>query len=664
MIFIFCLNQLSCSYKKDKDSGYNIFSSEEYNQMDSLNKQNYLDSIHSNFEIKSNDSISRSILFDLSSEYYYLRDFKKSNQVNKKILFYSKKAKDTFSIARSYYYMGDCYEFSERDSAYYFYNEAEKMFHFLGNKEKTGNMLFKKAYLLFYDGNYLESEVQVSKALELLETTNNYQLLFSAYTILGANFDKLEEYNNALKYFQKAKNILVLLRKKDVDFDKKNNYSVSSALNLSNVYLKLRNYKKSIQELDYVNTKKIEQMWPNDYAAVIGNLGYAKMKSGDLKGDLELFNKALEIANRNNFPTISLNQYLSLGEYYLITKNNINSIFYLKESLRLAQKIKATDEIKTALRLLTKADPKNGFYYDEKYITVSDSLSRLQRKSRDKYARIEYETSVVEDANKVLTKKNIYIIIGSLFFILVLIGALIYRYTKGQKVEIAYRKQQQKAEEEIFNLLKDYQVKLSETKKTEQNRISKELHDSVMNKLYGIRLQLGILNDSDVKEIKNKRLFYIDVLQDIEQEIRSISHDLHSDVIDTHFNFISLLNDLIAQQNEIGKTLFTFEWDNAIDWDKIDSLVKIAIYRIVQEGVLNVIKYAHAKHCQLLLAEGEGSESLILKLKDDGKGFDINTESFGIGIKNMKERATTLNGNFSIISEYGKGTKIQVVFFK
>lgn len=632
--------------------------------MDSLNKQNYLDSIHSNFEIKSNDSISRSILFDLSSEYYYLRDFKKSNQVNKKILFYSKKAKDTFSIARSYYYMGDCYEFSERDSAYYFYNEAEKMFHFLGNKEKTGNMLFKKAYLLFYDGNYLESEVQVSKALELLETTNNYQLLFSAYTILGANFDKLEEYNNALKYFQKAKNILVLLRKKDVDFDKKNNYSVSSALNLSNVYLKLRNYKKSIQELDYVNTKKIEQMWPNDYAAVIGNLGYAKMKSGDLKGDLELFNKALEIANRNNFPTISLNQYLSLGEYYLITKNNINSIFYLKESLRLAQKIKATDEIKTALRLLTKADPKNGFYYDEKYITVSDSLSRLQRKSRDKYARIEYETSVVEDANKVLTKKNIYIIIGSLFFILVLIGALIYRYTKGQKVEIAYRKQQQKAEEEIFNLLKDYQVKLSETKKTEQNRISKELHDSVMNKLYGIRLQLGILNDSDVKEIKNKRLFYIDVLQDIEQEIRSISHDLHSDVIDTHFNFISLLNDLIAQQNEIGKTLFTFEWDNAIDWDKIDSLVKIAIYRIVQEGVLNVIKYAHAKHCQLLLAEGEGSESLILKLKDDGKGFDINTESFGIGIKNMKERATTLNGNFSIISEYGKGTKIQVVFFK
>lgn len=632
--------------------------------MDSLNKQNYLDSIHSNFEIKSNDSISRSILFDLSSEYYYLRDFKKSNQVNKKILFYSKKAKDTFSIARSYYYMGDCYEFSERDSAYYFYNEAEKMFHFLGNKEKTGNMLFKKAYLLFYDGNYLESEVQVSKALELLETTNNYQLLFSAYTILGANFDKLEEYNNALKYFQKAKNILVLLRKKDVDFDKKNNYSVSSALNLSNVYLKSRNYKKSIQELDYVNTKKIEQMWPNDYAAVIGNLGYAKMKSGDLKGDLELFNKALEIANRNNFPTISLNQYLSLGEYYLITKNNINSIFYLKESLRLAQKIKATDEIKTALRLLTKADPKNGFYYDEKYITVSDSLSRLQRKSRDKYARIEYETSVVEDANKVLTKKNIYIIIGSLFFILVLIGALIYRYTKGQKVEIAYRKQQQKAEEEIFNLLKDYQVKLSETKKTEQNRISKELHDSVMNKLYGIRLQLGILNDSDVKEIKNKRLFYIDVLQDIEQEIRSISHDLHSDVIDTHFNFISLLNDLIAQQNEIGKTLFTFEWDNAIDWDKIDSLVKIAIYRIVQEGVLNVIKYAHAKHCQLLLAEGEGSESLILKLKDDGKGFDINTESFGIGIKNMKERATTLNGNFSIISEYGKGTKIQVVFFK
>ena len=662
LVSIFSLSFISCTRKGNTSINSKLFSTERYVSMDSVEKQSYLDSLHSNFKVEPNDSLQRSFLFDLSSEYYYLKDYKKSNIINKEIIYYAKKVNDVFSIGRANYYIGDSYETFQKDSAYYYYDRAEKLFRIIGNKEKIGNMLFKKAYLLYYEGNYLESEVQDSKALELLKQTKNYQLLYSAYTILGVNFEKLEEYDNALKYYQLANSVLTELKKNDSDIDKKNNYSVSCSVNISNVYVKLGKYKEAIKELNAIKINALKEQWPNDYAAVIGDLGYAKMKIGDFKRGENLFFNALKFSKKNNLKNNELYEYLNLEEFYLLKKDTLKSIFYLKESLKLAQKIKAVDEIRSALRLLAKNDISNRSYYDEQYIKINDSLTKLQRKSRDKFARIEYETSVVEDANKVLTKKNFYLLIGSLFFILILGGTLLYRYILSQKNEIAHRKQQQKAEEEIFELLKNYQIKLSEAKEKEQNRISKELHDSVMNKLYGARLQLGILNDSDATEVKEKRLDYVDSLQDIEQEIRAISHDLHTDMIDAQFDYVSLLSNLVLQQNGLGGTYFTFECTTTIDWDTVTSLVKITIYRIVQEALSNVLKYAEAKQCTVTLStEEEGG--LRLTIVDDGKGFDVKNKNIeGIGLKNMKERAKSVNASLSFTSAFGKGARIEVLF--
>jgi signal transduction histidine kinase len=179
-----------------------------------------------------------------------------------------------------------------------------------------------------------------------------------------------------------------------------------------------------------------------------------------------------------------------------------------------------------------------------------------------------------------------------------------------------------------------------------------------MNKLYGARIQLGILNDSDVKEIKEKRLVYVDLLQDIEQEIRTISHDLHSDVIDPKFNYVNLLSNLIQLQNEIGETAFTFEVSKIIDWNQIDSLIKLTIFRIMQECLLNVAKHAKAKKCHVSISSESQSRTLMLNIIDDGKGFDKNISPSGIGLNNIKERAKTINAFLEINSVIGKGTSI------
>ncbi len=654
----------SCLKKEKKDTDLFSFSSAIYKVSSPQKKKLFLDSIYSTCNHLSNDSLHRSFLFDLSAEYYYLNDYNNSLKISKEITLLSKQSKDVFSLARSYYYIGDCYLLNNKDSSYYFYFQSEKLYRKLNVKEKLALMLFKKACLLMYEGNYSESEIQISKSLRLLKTTKDYQLLYSAYNILAIDFEKLDQYDNALRYYLSAKDVLRILQKNEKDFDSQFNYNLSTAINLSNTYQKIGNYKKAIDELTPLINDEAQEKWPKEYAIILSNVGNARMQIGDLKQANALFIKALEISKKNNFEDNIVYEYINLGEYYFKIKDLQQSKYYLKEALKLAQKIKATDEVKTTLRLLVKVDTSNHYFYDEKYIAISDSLVKAQRNSRNKYARIEYETSVVEDENKVLSTKNTYIIIGSLLLIFALVFVIVYRYIKSQKRELLFRITQQKAEEEIFELLKEYQIKLVDAKEREQNRISKELHDSVMNKLYGARMQLGILNDSDVKEIKEKRLIYVDLLQEIEQEIRTISHDLQSDVIDNQFDYVSLLSNLIQLQNEIGTTIFSFEIDNEIDWDVIDSLVKITIFRIVQECLLNVTKHAKAKQCIVTLTVGEELNSLKLTIKDDGIGFDVASKASGIGLKNIKDRLLPLKSEFKIFSNLEDGTKIEITFFK
>ena len=574
---------MSCNKKQGTIANYSLLESKKYSEMDSINKLTYLDSVYKYSNLLKNDSINRNFLFNLSTEYYYLNASKKSFEVCKNLLELSSKAKDTLDIAKSYNYMGDCYERNKRDSAYYYYQRAEKLYRLKGDYEKVAKMIFHKAYMLYYEGNYLESEIMVSDALQLLKKSNDTELLYTSYTLLGSNFEKLEEYDSALKYYLLAKKVLPDLLKNKSDITKINNYKVTSDVNIATIFFKKAQYQNSINVLQSVLTPEIKKDWQSQYATVIGNLGYSKMKSGNLKGVEKLLKEALKISiNKGNESSV-IYKYSNLGEYYAVVKDTTQSLNYLKKSLQLAEKQKSSDDIKNSLKLLSAIDYRNASKYDKRYIILNDSLTKVQRNNRNKYARIEFETSVVEEENKILSTNNKSIILGFVLLVIVLIGIIIYRYIKSKKLEIVLLLKQQKAEEEIFKLLQENQIKMNLAKVAEQKRISRELHDGVLNKLYGTRMQLGILNESDEEDIKAKRLTYVDLLQEIEKEIRDISHDLHSDIFNGAFDYLNLLKSLINEQNELKFTHFSIKIDSTFAWENITGLVKITIYRIIQE---------------------------------------------------------------------------------
>ncbi len=635
-----------------------LFQTGSYKRNGTIEKIKFLDSLESISIQNKNDSIYRKFLFDLSDEYYYNNENEKSYSISQKVLILSIIAKDTLSMAKAYSYIGDYHQISHKDSAYYYYQKAEKINRLLNRNYQIGKMLFKKAYILFLEGNFIESEAQIANALLYLKKENDAEMLFAGYSLLGTNLEKLEEYNEALKYQLLAKNIILKLNNSNSNLEQKYLYNIQSTINISNIYEKTSQYDKVIKELELILTPDLKEKWPQGYVTVLGNLGYSKIKKGIVKDTDNYFNEALNLSKKNNFENNKVYQLKNLGEYYAIAKDTTASIKYLNQSLQLAQKLKMGDEIKMTLELLSQVDYKNATTYDKKYIAISDSLTKAQRINRNKYARIEYETSVIEDENKLLSTKNTYILIGSIVMILILFSIIILRYIKSQKREIEFRKSQQKAEEEIFDLLKEHQLKISIAKELEQNRISKELHDSVMNKLYGARMQLGILNEYNEEEIKEKRLVYVDLLQEIEQEIRTISHDLHTEINETQFDYTNLLSNLIHLQNEIGATNFSLEIEPEITWYSIDSLIKITIFRIVQESLLNISKHANASTCHVSILLDD--EHLVLEIKDDGIGFDLNATKQGIGLQNIQERAKTISAILEINSKPNKGTTIML----
>ncbi len=634
-----------------------LFDSNHINSLEEYEKGKYLDSIVDLLKYRKNDSITRDLYLKAASEYYFINNLKKSLENSQKALDLSKRVNDSIRMAKAYYYAGDCYENSKKDSAYFYYLKAEKIYHKIHDYNNVGRMLFNKAYVLFYDGNYVECEIEVSKALQYLKKSSNHELIYSCNTLMGNCLEKLVDYNEALSYHNLA---LAEVKKMKGD-DEVNNYKVSSIINICNLYDLKGEYSKSIEQLQGLLSKDLRKRWPRLYANVLSNLAYSKTKNGDYKNVESMFSESLRIVDSIGVESDILYKKIYIGEYFLTQKDTAKSISNIKEANDLAIKLNSSNEILTSSKLLSKIDKKNGLYYTNYYIKVSDSINRVQRKAHDKYARIEYETSRIEDENKVLTKKNLYILIISFVLILLFLVILIFRYSKYKNKELQFLIKQKKANEEIYRLLIEQNEKINIARENEKTRIARELHDGIMNKIYSIRMNLGFFNSKTDQEIIEKRKSYILELQNVENEIRMISHELNQNPFFEANDFNTLLMNLINNQADITKTQFKYVVDDSVNWAAVQNIYKINLYRIVQESILNVNKYANAKNCQIKIQKVK-SNSLKLSITDDGEGFDTKISKTGIGINNMKDRTISLKGKFKIKSKINKGTKIDITF--
>ncbi len=215
-------------------------------------------------------------------------------------------------------------------------------------------------------------------------------------------------------------------------------------------------------------------------------------------------------------------------------------------------------------------------------------------------------------------------------------------------------------------ILMDYSTKLLETQEMDRNRISRDLHDSTVQSLTSLGHKMEYCSkmvDRDPVRVKLELQSMIDLNKEIINDMREIIYDLRP----MSLNNIGLVSTVEAyclhlRRNDNIDVLFQVNGTER----KLNSIVSVTLYRIIQEACNNAIRHSKAKRITVRISFLENN--IEIDIEDNGIGFDINKveelakEDFlhGFGLSTMKERARLLSGSFSVDSKPGAGTKVHV----
>jgi signal transduction histidine kinase len=204
---------------------------------------------------------------------------------------------------------------------------------------------------------------------------------------------------------------------------------------------------------------------------------------------------------------------------------------------------------------------------------------------------------------------------------------------------------------ELFEQTKDLAVM------EERNRLARDLHDSAKQKAFAALAQLGT-----IRSILNGKG------QPVTLHLNE-AENLVSDVIQELTFLVQEIYPIALQDKGLPAALrdYIYEWENRNDTSvqlvtrddrRLHFEVEQAIYRVTQEALANVARHSRARRVDISLVYN--SDSVQLSLSDDGCGFDVDSKSYGMGLRSIRERVSSIHGTVQIQSAPGQGTRILV----
>jgi len=595
----------------------------------------------------------------LQTKYLYAIDYRALNSDSKLFLDVNglgiekaKKYKDTTFIADFHWSLGD-YQLrnNKTDKAYFSYNEAQFLYNLIGDYENYAQMLYNQALIQGQAKDFTGAEVNLIRVAEISQQTQNYELLYKAYNVLGITNYNLKNFDVAIKYYNNALQALGKVEDSDL-------YRAATFNNLGNVYEKLKDYDLAIKNYrKTLSTKNLFDRDPYLYAMALDNLAYNRLETGELQNVLPDMQESLAIREKiQHLAGISISQ-LHIADYYKSIGNTTQAIKFAEAANTTAKNNNNNRDILKSWQLLADLQPEDSYVYTTSYITLSDSLQTEERKVRNKFERIRFETEeVMQRAEMLEEERTIIFLISSL---IIIIGSSIFVFyiqrSKNRSLEL--QRDQKIADEKIYELLLLQSARKDEGKREERDRIARELHDNILTELYANRMNLmfykyktGIKGDEKFGKLT-------DNLMDVEKQIRNLSHELSNTYFDEHKEFGDLIQDLLHKL-QLERT-HQLTVDDSVNWSQIASNIKMHSYRILQETIMNIQKHAEASFVFIKFSLNEEANEIEFIVEDDGKGFKDNKKP-GIGLKNIKSRVEDINGKICIDSKQGSGTKISI----
>lgn len=513
----------------------------------------------------------------------------------------------------------------------------------------------------YSQGNFSNAIEYYIHSIELSEKIKDWEGLTYSYNNLGNIYiHDLKDLNKALEYYTKS-----------LELEKKsgNNNGVATELNnIGNVYssqLKFDDAEKCFMEaLHIFRTNK-----NNDgVATALENLGTLYSKAGNFKKAIDAFDKCIYTRKKNKDEINLDNVYDGVGTLYYNHHEYQKALYFYTKALEFAELKKDKSLIKRSyfgihqtyakLRQFDKAYTYLLKYSNIKDTILNETISKQIIDIQEKYEKNKMQQQVamqtLEIRNKLLQRNGI---LAFLILTILIFSSIVYIIFQRRRNErLLYDRNSKIKDQEIKNLIQDSEIRsmvsMAEGQEQERQRISRELHDRVGSMLSLIKLNLSNAG-ADNKQIKEN----LNLLDNTYQEVRNISHNLHSGLLN-HFGLKAALNDLrnMVESHSIMRVNL-FYYENEANLPKETESV---IFKVLQELVTNALKYSEAKNLDIQINEAEDG-IISIAVEDDGKGFDTSLmQNKGIGLKNVRYRIESVGGSVEINSAPGKGVCIML----
>lgn len=628
-------------------------------QLIPLDEVNYLKQINSRIQTSSNDS-TRLKNYLLLSEYWVQTDSLKSRQALNAALSLNKKNVLAEGVLKYYQGVFDSH-YESKSKAKKLYEEAINL---LKNDPKNVEILIKA----WYNYSYIQIEekgydfmvkILTEHCIPLSKKSKNRELLAYNYTQLGlifmsvGQFDKAEQYH--FKALEQLKNI-----------SEKNSTYLITYLNLVSNYCYKPDSKSAKIYLD--KAKNIIQNYPNSqyYPNYYYQEGMYFTTREDYGDALFSLRRGVDMAKDKKQYKLLHMMYFRMYNVYLMQKDYKMAKLQLEHIL--AEKVLSREAVNKRITYTQLAavneilgEYKEAYDWMKKSSALGDSLQ--QQKLLEKMNELEflYQTAEKQQTidnlkqekveNELIAKnKNLRAIILSIALLLSLIIAfLIFNTYKKQRkltkqISISHR-------QELLHLENKRKYEATQAilqgEEQERQRIAQDLHDSMGGMLANIKMSItsaDSYNKTDLVEKIDKSI----------SEMRRISRNLMPETL-KNLGLETALRELCESMTQKH---FSIQFEAFNLSEKIAFEIQLALYRIAQESISNVIKYAQANNVIVQISQNENI--LNLTIEDDGVGFEKSEIVYGLGLKNIENRVRLINGTLDIISHKGEGTTINV----
>lgn len=212
--------------------------------------------------------------------------------------------------------------------------------------------------------------------------------------------------------------------------------------------------------------------------------------------------------------------------------------------------------------------------------------------------------------------------------------------------------------------LRELSSRLMHVQEEESSRLARDLHDEIGQLLTALKIDLQEIQHGGEAQVRSDSLTdSLELVDRLLTQVRTLALDLRPSLLDD-LGLVPALRWYANRQAQRNGWVLSLSVEGIVG--RVAVPIEVACFRVVQEALTNVAKYANAKSVDLMLRRNENEVTLVIQ--DDGVGFDVMLArqraqgGQSIGLLGMQERVRLAGGALEISSEVGQGTRLELCF--